>query len=268
MSDAYVDEALTDGPVGDGQADVGIADTSNDVPILNVDEFAGYRIPVKVDGQEEFIPLEEARAGYQRQADYTRKTQELAQQRSELGWAAAMKAALDQDPQGTLSLLQAHYGVQTPAPQPVPQMSQDPFDDWLSNDDGWQQTQQDPRVAALEARLARIEQMEQEAQLKSDIARLQSTYPDFDPVQVVAEAVRRNSSDLEGVYKQIAFDRVYGTKSQLEQQLAAFEQARTAKQQASVVSGGSSVQTGGLDPVGEITNIRDAWEAAKRQLSK
>ena len=35
---------------------------------------------VKIDGVEQLVPLEELQNGYQRQADYTRKTQELARE--------------------------------------------------------------------------------------------------------------------------------------------------------------------------------------------
>lgn len=41
-------------------------------------------IAVKIDGEEREVRLSELRNGYQRQADYTRKTQELSQQRQEV----------------------------------------------------------------------------------------------------------------------------------------------------------------------------------------
>ena len=39
---------------------------------------------VKIDGEEHRVSLEELQNGYQRQADYTRKTQELASERERL----------------------------------------------------------------------------------------------------------------------------------------------------------------------------------------
>lgn len=263
------DDVLLDGPADGGQAE---GDEANQVEelVLPLDQYGNYKIPVKVDGQEEFVPLAEAREGYQRQADYTRKTQELATQRNDLGWAAAMKAALDQDPQGTLALLGAHYGVQPQVPvQPATRQSVDPFDDWLSNDEGWQQQAPiDPRVSAIEQRLMQYEQAAQEQQLRDTISRLQATYPDFDATQVVAAAVRSGSADLEAVYKQMTYDNLMHRNGQLTQQLQQLEQRTQAKQQSSFVTGGSSASPAGADPVGEITNIRDAWFAAKRELSK
>src|SRR6185369_7484043 len=43
-----------------------------------------YRVKVKIDGQESEVSLKEAREGYQREADYRKKTQELAKERSEI----------------------------------------------------------------------------------------------------------------------------------------------------------------------------------------
>ena len=45
---------------------------------------------VKVDGQEQQVSLDELRNGYQRQADYTRKTQELASERERLAQGEAI----------------------------------------------------------------------------------------------------------------------------------------------------------------------------------
>ena len=50
---------------------------------------------VKVDGVEQRVNLEELQSGYQRQADYTRKTQELARERERLTQAEAIVQALE-----------------------------------------------------------------------------------------------------------------------------------------------------------------------------
>ena len=66
-------------------------------------EPAGESYTVKVDGSEEQVSLDELRDGYQRQADYTRKTQELASERSRLQQAEAIVQSLEADPAGTLA---------------------------------------------------------------------------------------------------------------------------------------------------------------------
>ena len=64
---------------------------------LNVDEVADRYVRVKVDGEEIEVPVQEALQGYSRTADYTRKTQELAQQRQQAEYALAVQAAHDED---------------------------------------------------------------------------------------------------------------------------------------------------------------------------
>ena len=49
---------------------------------------------VKIDGEEQQVSLNELQDGYQRQADYTRKTQELAEERQSLSQAEAIASAL------------------------------------------------------------------------------------------------------------------------------------------------------------------------------
>ena len=71
-------------------------------------EPAGESYTVKVDGLEEQVSLDELRDGYQRQADYTRKTQELASERSRLQQAEAIVQSLEADPAGTLRLWVTH----------------------------------------------------------------------------------------------------------------------------------------------------------------
>lgn len=53
---------------------------------------------VVVDGNKQFVSYQELRDGYQRQADYTRKTMELSKERSELAPFAKMVAHAKQDP--------------------------------------------------------------------------------------------------------------------------------------------------------------------------
>ena len=79
MTDAPAVDPAPVGGVGGQVEDVGgSAEVQADAPTLNVDEFANHHVVVKVDGEDVRVPLSEAVAGYSRQADYTRKTQEAA----------------------------------------------------------------------------------------------------------------------------------------------------------------------------------------------
>lgn len=254
--DTTIDSPDVD-PVFDGQVDeVGGAEESN--PILDVDAFGDHYVTVKVDGEEVRVPLSEAVAGYSRQADYTRKTQELAQQRQELQWASAIKAALENDPAGTLDLLSDHYGVSRKEAQRM--IDEDPFLSDYGMDDPVAK-----RLSEIDERVSAFEKMQAQQRLESEIVRLQKTYgEDFDPQEVVAAAVAQGTTNLEAVFKQISFDRVVAR-----QRLEADKTAKKVedKRQASVVSNTSSAKTA-KDDVGAIRSITDAYNAAKRQLGQ
>lgn len=263
MTDTFIeDQVEAPDEIGQGEHEVEAEGQEFEFTELDLDEFRNHQVRIKVDGEEVTVPLTEAIAGYQRQADYTRKTQELAQQRSELQWATALRGALDNDPQGTVELLMQHYGLTRPqAQQAQQQMAADPygFDDFDIEPQG---TQADPRLSDIEQRLLRFEQAQAQQQLQAEVARLQQKYgPDFDPQEVVAAALANRSTDLEATFKQVAFDRIVAR-----QRTAEAEAQRTqTKKAAAVVSGGSSAKGTGRDD-GPIRTIADAFRAAKREL--
>lgn len=75
-------------------------------------EHADALVAVKVDGEDVRMTVKEAMASAMRQADYTRKTQELAAQREQLSRAEMLVKALEADPQTTLATLAKVYGAQ------------------------------------------------------------------------------------------------------------------------------------------------------------
>lgn len=255
---------VTDNPIDDGQVgtDDG-ADAGFDGPVLAIDEYKDFHIPVRVDGEEMYVPLAEAVQGYQRQADYTRKTQEVAQQRQELQVVAAIKQALDNDPAGTIQALSEHYGVGV-APQGAPQVQDDPYGDWGFSS-GASDTP-DPRLSQLEQRIAAFEKQQAQAQLDAEIQRLQSKYGEaFNAQEVLAQAVATGQSNLENVYKLISFDRIASGAVQQQQAAAKVQTQVAAKKAAQVVSsGGSAGARAVVDS--PIRSIRDAFAAAKQEL--
>lgn len=233
-----------------------------ETPVLSVEEYSNYRVPIKMDGEELQVPLTEALAGYQRQADYTRKTQELAQQREQFQFASALQTALDRDPAATLDLLAKHYGISRQAAADMVAES----DDFESLDP----TEQ--RYKELDKRLASFEEYQSQQQVEAEVKRLQARYEDFNINEVATAALRLGTTDLEGTYKQIAFDKLMA-KQELER--AAFKKQQEAeaaivesKRAASVVSGGSSATATTTNESFEpITSIAEAWAAAKRTLN-
>lgn len=110
-------------------------ETSTEVP-----EEPGYT--VKIDGEEQQVTLEELQNGYQRQADYTRKTQEIAVERERLQQAEAIVSALENDPSGTLQTLARSFNVDT-------------FDQPQTNEDGYELDATEKKLVELESKLAK-----------------------------------------------------------------------------------------------------------------
>lgn len=257
LSDVHEDSPVEiDGQVAevDGAEDFDALD-------LNIDEFADHYVTVKVDGEDVRVPLSEAVAGYSRQADYTRKTQELAEQRQQLQWASAIQAALENNPAQTIDLLANHYGISRAEAKEM-------ADDWSMDSDTWNDPV-DAKMNELDKRIRAFEEQQAYAKLERDVQELQTKYgDDFNPQEVVAAAIAQGSSNLEAVYKQIAFDRV-AAKAEAAKQLAVDKTAQQekvieAKRNAGVVSSGSSAKAA-KDETGPIRSVSDAWAAAKKQ---
>ena len=219
------------------------------------DEYADRNVKLNVAGEEVDVPLKEALAGYQRQADYTRKTQELSEQRRQVQFGGALQEALQNDPKGTLELLKQHYGLDETPLTPEEEELQDPVEK--------QYRQLEQRVQAFEHQKAADE-------LERTVASLQAKYEDFDANEVVSRALALGSTNLEAVYKQISFDNVYEDAKairEIRSKAASDEQVRTsAKRQAGVVSGGTTSSSADVSAK-PITSLREAFEAAKRQHS-
>lgn len=245
-------------PAANGQVDEVtevVAETpQEELDLFDYTEIADKVIKLQVDGEEVVVPIKEALAGYQRQADYTRKTQELSEQRKQVQFAASLAESLQKDPAGTLQALQQHYGFGTPAPQAETE------EEWLDP--------AEKHLRSLEQRIAAFEQQKAMDDLTRTIDSLQSKYgDDFNADEVVAKALATGSTDLEAVFKQITFDKVYSKASEAQKKLMD-EQARVeAKRSAAVVSGGSANKTTVAPKAAKPTSVFEAFEQAKKTLN-
>ena len=258
MEDSVSDIEMTEvseAPLEGGQAEGEGVGGAEEFQYLNVDEFANYRVKLPVGGEEVEVPISEALAGYQRQADYTRKTQELAEQRKEIQFAAAIQQALENDPAETIRLLTEHYGIGSQQASEEDDLFLDPSERQLRE---------------LESRVRSFEEAQAMQELERNINALQQKYgEDFDANEVVAAALASGNDNLEAVYKMIAFDRLVA-KQQAAAQIAQVQAEKTqavveAKRDAAIISGGSSAQ-GTSVGIPAISSIKDAFAAAKQQL--
>ena len=216
-------------------------------------EPAGGSYTVKVDGSEEQVSLDELRDGYQRQADYTRKTQELASERSRLQQAEAIVQSLEADPAGTLEALGDAFGVARTTGEPTGAV--DPWDEPDPNEQ---------RLATLEARLEQQDRVHRRQQVEKQVEVLKGSYGEFNASELYQHALKHKIGNLEAALTHMRYNDVASRANKLEQ-----DQERTdAKREASVVEPSGSKQAGSsTEPVSKPNSIREAFADAKRSLS-
>ena len=228
-----------------------------------------------MDGEELEVPVKEALQGYQRQADYTRKTQELSQRAQQVQFWEAVDRAMQADPASTLQFLQSQYGISQA--QVAANTSYDEYDS-----EYWFTDPSEKKIAQLEQQLQQVtsyfEQQQASQLLDQVVGTLQQKYgEDFDPKAVITEAVNRGVSDprlLESVYKEMAFDRLMARQSaetDVRARRDAQEQARrsAAQNAAQTVSrgSGSAAAVQAPAPATRPRTIQEAWALAKQQTA-
>ena len=258
-NDNTVDSAI-EAPIAEAIGQAEVSTEIGEAPVVaqdyfTWDEYADRPVKLNIAGEEIDVPLKEALAGYQRQADYTRKTQELSEQRKQVQFGTALQEALQNDPKSTLELLKQHYGLE----------EQQSSEDELLLDPVEKQYRQ------LESRMKAFEQEKAMRELEKTVESLSRKYGDaFDADEVIAKALATGNSNLEAVYKQTAFDRIFEqnvTANQVKAKKADDEKAIVqAKREATVVSKGASARSADVSSK-PVTTLRDAFELAKKQLN-
>ncbi len=216
---------------------------------------------ITVDGEQQQVSLSELRDGYQRQADYTRKTQELASERKRLQQAEAIVSSLESDPSGTLSALQDAFGVAGAPSEPVSTPSE--VDEW------GEAVEPDPnatRIAALEARLEQQDRLHRREQVEKQVEALHDQYGEFDATELYQHALRHKIGNLEAALTHMRFGEVSERATKLEKE----QERTTAKRDAAVVEPSGSTQAGSIAAKAgkdSPSSIREAFALAKKQLA-
>ena len=219
-------------------------ETSTEVP-----EEPGY--VVKIDGEEQQVSLEELQNGYQRQADYTRKTQEIAAERERLLQAEAIVSALEKDPVGTLDTLARSFNVNNPVTNQI-------------DDSEYEQDPTERKLAELENKIAAQEQVQRVKKIEREVTTLQEKYGEFDRQELLNHALKNGIPNLEAAYTHMKFNEVKTTADKLSQE----QEITNKKREAAVVTPGGSTQSGTeSEPTPEVSSLRDAFALAKKQLS-
>lgn len=277
-SSSSTEDPAQSGQVSDGQpTDQQAEPEYTEKSYLDVDDVADRYVKVRVEGEDVEVPLREALSGYSRQADYTRKTQELTQQRQQAEYALAVQRALQAEPAETLRILSRQYGVNFEQ-SPPPAGREQP-----SYDDGYEPSPYaDPIEQRLNQQQQMIEQMmSQQAQRQADetlraaIGGLQQKYQldDATVKEVVGTALqaRMGPESFEMIYKNLAFDRAQSARAQAQAQRAAQEAQRGARGAAAsqLIGNGSSANgAGGQQPGASdgVMSLSEAFAQAERDL--
>lgn len=208
-------------------------------------EYGDRHVTVKVDGQQQSVPLKEAMDSYMRQADYTRKTQELATERQRLAQAEAIYAALEADPTSTIQSLQEALGVDLQGMAPQDDVYVDP-------------TEQ--RIAVLEQQIAAQQEAARQADIDREIDTLHASYGDFDDTALLAHAVKFGIPNLEAAYAHMTYNDVLTQSQAASQKQAADDAALAAKREAALVAGGHTAP-GGVVTQGAGEKVASVWDA-------
>ncbi len=213
---------------------------------------------VNVGGRQQQVTLEDLTKGYMRQADYTRKTQELARERQEVSQMQALAAALERDPRTTLAALASALGVNLATQVPTaPQGEVEPLDLLASKFDSLSQQITAQQQAAQAAQQQAQQQAAFQAQIEREIADLKDLHGDFAEKELFQYAVDHGVVDLGTAFRAWQFDLAQAAK------IAEQNRVVEAKRKAQVVSGGQNAAPGSLAPVtGQRMSLREAFAAA------
>lgn len=228
---------------------------------------------VKVADEEVEVPYSELVRGYSRTADYTRKTQELAQQRAEADYGIRLQQALQANPQATIRYLAEQAGFQLgqqpqQAPEPEPEYL-DPLEREIA-------TERNARMA-LEQRIAQRE-MDEQVDRTVDGLRRQYNASDEDIQATIALAMRGNYpvDALPMIFKSLTLDKLQA-RAQAAQLAQQQKQAETDRRQGSaaaatrVVSNGQSTSSNALtnrSALQERPTFRQAALAAFEEIER
>ena len=162
---------------------------------------------IKVDGEELEVGIDELKSGYQRQADYTRKSQALAEQRKETENIQSERQQLEQERQMYANGLQMLQEQQQAKLQDFDNVDwntlkeQDPYQYMLKKDE-YRDAQEKAKNSAEQRMLVQQEQQEdaQKARahfVQQEYARLVDALPEWnDKDSTIKEDVRKYASEV------------------------------------------------------------------------
>ena len=218
----------------------------------NEETSTGGTYTVKIDGREESVSLNELQNGYQRQADYTRKTQELASERERLAQGEAIVQALESDPEGAITALAGAFGVSGGNQQ-------------IMQTDNTEYEELDPeefRLRRIESSIEEQNRALRQQNLQKEVNTLRDKYEgiDFDEKALYAHALKNKINNLDAAFTHMNWEQM--------QTVAKDAEIVEEKRAAQVVDAVPGSSEGNVErAVRAVDSIRDAFVLAQTELS-
>ena len=205
---------------------------------------------VKIDGEEHRVSLEELQSGYQRQSDYTRKTQELASERERLAQGEAIVQALESDPQGAVSALADAFGVGMGNQNTVQAEPEDDLDP------------EEVRLRRLESSIEEHNRALRQQNMQSEVEGLREKFSaDIDERELYSHALKHNIGNLEAAYAHMT----YGDMQEKATNAGIVDEKRAANVVESTVGSPESAVSSNVSTA--VNSLRDAFSLAQEELS-
>jgi len=205
---------------------------------------------IKVDGVEQQVSLQELQSGYQRQADYTRKTQELARERERLSQAETIVQALETDPQGAISALGDAFGVGVGNQNTHVEEEYDDMDP------------DESRLRRIESAIEEQNSRVRQDNLQKEMGNIREKYStDISDSELYAHALKHNIGNLEAAYAHMNYENVAKAATAETQESKIMENKRAANV-VDANPGSSSDSVG--KAVSAVSSIREAYEQARQ----
>jgi hypothetical protein len=236
--------------------------------ILDLEQFSDYHVQVG----EETLSVRELRESGLRQADYTRKTQELAERGRELDRASTLDKMLEANPRGTLEYLARQNGLSLADNQ----QEEPPERNWFDDDTSQQSV--DPMASRIAAIEDRFQREDTDAEYRRAFEGLKSKFGDEFNIQEVAKAAYERGiydpNHLEMVFNDLAVRKMRAAGSNARSAAASKQASQNASRQAAAasanaISGGGSSAAGTASiptstrPMTTREAIELAWDASQ-----
>lgn len=214
-------------------------------------------VTVTVQGEEREVTLEELRGGYMRHADYTQKTQDLANQRKELEQWAQVAEAFRVDPRAATMAMAEYYGLDLGGGHSAPAEPQ--YDEWGDPIQPSQPSQQESRllqeIEALKGQVRALTTNQAKEHIDREALTLAERYPEVDPEVAKRHAIANRLPSLELAYRDLAFDSRNEAYERERQRREAEQSIVDSKRGAGVVNPGSG------PAVGSVREPERDWKA-------